>query len=191
MLLNKIHLKLLQEQAKHGTVQGFMLVEVLVGLLLTLILTGIAMQVVVMATAVKVRGDEVTDANSWIQADLEDIKRKAIALDYVTASTKYTPTLCGTRTSTNGYGAALNDQPSNGSTTIKISSTADIAKSSTTGTRSYILKRTATVKDAAPFNVLKISYGVYRASDTSYASPILTAYADVIPSASFYCKTPN
>jgi type II secretory pathway pseudopilin PulG len=185
MLLNKIYLQLIQSQTRHRNAQGFMLVEVLVGILLTLILTGIAMQVVVMATAVKVKGDEVTDATIWIQQDLEDVKRKANGLEYVGST--YVPTLCGTQTLADGYGAALKDLTSINTGTI--GSTADIPKTSSSGTRLYNLVRTATVKSIAPYNVLTVSYSVYKDSDTTHSSPISTFYAEVIPSASFFCKS--
>jgi type II secretory pathway pseudopilin PulG len=184
MRLNKIHLQLIQIQTKRRNAQGFMLVEVLVGILLTLILTGIAMQVVVMATAVKVKGDEVTDATLWIQQDLEDINKQAGKIDF--DGTKYTPTLCATQTSTNGYAANLN-----GLTNINgtISSNADVSLTSSSGTRSYNLVRTTAVKSELPYNVLTINYSVYKPSATdAHASLILSSYAEVIPSASFYCK---
>jgi type II secretory pathway pseudopilin PulG len=190
MNLNKIHFLMIQRKKKHHTAQGFILAEVLVAILLTLILTGISMGVVVMATAIKVRGDELSDATRWMQEDLEDIKIKANKIDAVdpNASTIQYTTLTKCQTSTftpsqsNGYGSLLLAQSSlNGST---ISSTTAIVKLSSSRNRTYNLVRTATVKPAAPYNVLEIRYDVSKLSDTS----VSTSYAEVIPGASFYCK---
>jgi hypothetical protein len=190
MKLNKIHLLMIQGKTQHHAAQGFILAEVLVAILLTLILTFISMGVVVMATAIKVRGDELSDATRWIQEDLEDIKIKANEIDAVNPDVtpiQYTTlTKCQTSTFTpsqsNGYGSLLLAQSSlNGST---ISSTTPIAKSISSGTRTYSLVRTATVKAAAPYNVIEIRYEVNKPSGTNVSS----AYAEVIPGASFYCK---
>jgi type II secretory pathway pseudopilin PulG len=184
-----VYLLIVQKKTGRKTTEGFMLVEVLVGILLTLILTGIAMQVVVMATAVKVRGDEISDATIWIQQDLEDVRKKANLIDYVTSPVPgytYVSTRCVSPSSTTGYGAALRSETSLYGGLI--SSTAPITKTSSSGTRSYDLIRTATVQPTSPYNVLQVNYGVYRASDTTRSSPILTSYAEVIPGASFYCN---
>ena len=186
---------MMQRNIKHHTVQGFILAEVLIAILLTLILTAISMGVVVMATAVKVHGDELSDATRWIQEDIEDIKIKANGIDAVDANatpiqyTNTTLTKCQTSTFTpsqsDGYGSLLMTQSRstslNGAT---IASSATFTKTSSSGTRTYNLVRTALVKNAAPYNVLQISYSVNKTSGTSLS----TSYAEVIPGASFYCK---
>jgi type II secretory pathway pseudopilin PulG len=194
MKLNKIHLLMLQRKKKHQTAQGFLLIEVLVAILLTLVLTGIAMEVVVMATAVKVHGDELSDATQWIQEDIEDIKVKANGIDSVdpniTPIQYKTPlSRCSATGTGNGYANLLMTPPStpaitflNGGNTIAASQT--FTKTSSSGTRTYNLVRTATVSTAAPYNVLKLNYSVNKTSGTN----ISTFYAEVIPGASFYCK---
>jgi type II secretory pathway pseudopilin PulG len=191
IIMNPKHVYLLMIQKKTAcqTTKGFMLVEVLVGILLTLILTAVAMQVVVMATAVKVRGDEITDATIWIQQDLEDVRKKANLIDYVTTPVPgytYVASRCESPTSSTGYGAALR-----GETSLYgglVGSTTPVTKTSSLGTRTYDLIRTATVQNTAPYNVLQVNYSVYRVSDTTHSSPILTSYAEVIPGASFHCN---
>lgn len=184
-----VYLLMIQKKTAYQTTKGFMLVEVLVGILLTLILTGIAMQVVVMATAVKVRGDEITDATIWIQQDLEDVRKKANLIDYVTTPVSgytYVASRCKSPALDTGYGEALKSETSLYGGLI--GSTTPVTKTSSLGNRSYELIRTATVENAAPYNVLKVNYSVYRASDTTHSSPILTSDAEVIPGASFYCN---
>lgn len=182
----KIHWLMMQKMPQTQAQSGFMLVEILVGVLLTLFLTAIAMQVVVMATSVKVRGDEVTDATLWIQQDLEDVKVKANAIDYNSGTTKYTynSSRCNATSTTAGYAAILQGEASvNGST---IGSATAITKTSSGGNRTYSLVRSTTVRNASPFNVLQLTYNVYRGSATT-SSPLTTLYAEVIPGASFYC----
>lgn len=182
---------MMQRNIKHHTAQGFILAEVLIAILLTLILTGISMGVVVMATAVKVHGDELSDATRWIQEDIEDIKIKANGIDAVDANatpiqyTNTTLTKCQASDTSNGYGSLLMTQSRptslNGAT---IASSATFTKTSSSGTRTYNLVRTAVVPNTAPYNVLQISYSVNKTSGTV----ISNSYAEVIPGASFYCK---
>jgi Tfp pilus assembly protein PilE len=201
MLSTKIQLLMMQGKRKRQTAQGFTMVEVIVGILLTLIFTAISMQAVVMGTAVKVHGDEITDATTWIQQDLEDITTQANAIDYTSSTSPYTfnATRCGTPgtpvTSASGYASVLNGLTSLvNSPPALISSTAPITKTNSSGARSYYLVRTTTVKPQPsgvsnwPYNVLQISYQVYRNSDLT--SPIFANpyYAEVIPGASFQCR---
>jgi Tfp pilus assembly protein PilE len=202
MLSTKIQLLMMQGKLKRSTAQGFTMVEVVVAILLTLIFTAISMQAIVMGTAVKVHGDEIASATSWIQEDLEGITNTAnTGIEYDSSTTKYSTnpasTQCASPTSTTGYASILLAKTSvNGDV---ISSTAAITKTSATGNRSYSLVRTATVKpDPNPptppavsdwrFNVVQIDYQVYRGTGTS--SPILQTpfHAEVIPGASFYCR---
>ncbi len=193
MNLNKIYLRIIQKKGTDKTAQGFMLVEVLVGIILTLILVQIAMQVVVMATAVKIHGDELTDATQWIQEDIEDIKKKANEIDAVDANVSpiaYTsPTRCNVSSTSNGYANLLMTTSRatslNGTT---IAASADFTKTSSSGTRTYKMRREAVISTVSPYNVLQLTYKVSQNSDTSFTSPILTSYSEVIPGASFSCK---
>lgn len=193
MKLNKINLRIIQGQKKHQTTQGFLLIEVMVAIVLTLLLTGIAMGVVVMATAVKVRGDELSDATRWIQEDIEDIKivgNKLDAVDSNASPIQYnTLTRCTSTGTSDGYANLLMTPPTtpvitflNGGTTI--SATDTFTKTSPSGSRTYSLVRTSVVKNVAPYNILAITYSVTKASGTI----VSTAYTEVIPGASFYCK---
>jgi prepilin-type N-terminal cleavage/methylation domain-containing protein len=174
----KKHLILIQYRSKRqNATDGFTLVEVLVAVLLTLIFTAVAMQAMVMATAIKVRGDETSEATNWIQQDLETVKSSADALDYTSGSYVTTSTLC-TGGTTGGYANRLQAQSSIGASTTT-------PQTSALGGRSYNLVRTTNVKTA---NTLAVNYNVYRASDTAGTSSIATFYSEVIPGASFSCR---
>lgn len=167
-------------------VQGFTMVEVLVGILLTLTFTTIATQAMVTATAVRVRAQELTESSDWIQQDLEVVKRTANELNYDSTSATYPissalathRTLCAATTSSTGYANTLK-------TTLDAASIP--TKQSAIGNRPYTLTRTTAASTASPYNVLQITYRVFRGTDTT-ATPISTLYTEVIPGASLACR---
>jgi type II secretory pathway pseudopilin PulG len=163
--------------------QGFAMVEVLMGIMLTFIFTMIATQAMVMATAIKVRGQELSEATNWIQADVESVKSLSNSLNYNSSTSTYTIDVsrCNATSSSSGYASNLQSQSSIGASNT-------IAKTSTLGNRPYTLRRVSTIKPVAPFNVLQLDYGVYKASDTAYTTPIAQFRTEVIPGASFSCR---
>lgn len=64
--------------------QGFTLIEVLVAILITSVFIGVAMQAMVMAAVFKVRARQFAEATTWIQEDLENVRREANNLQYTT-----------------------------------------------------------------------------------------------------------
>lgn len=57
--------------------QGFTLVEVLVAILIATIFITVTMQMMVIAAIFKVRAQEYTEATTWIQEDLENVRYQA------------------------------------------------------------------------------------------------------------------
>ena len=158
---------------------GFTLVEVLVGLLVITGFISTAMQALVTATVFKVKGEELSEATTWIQADLEMVKFKANRLDYVidpdnSTNNKYTPVdaVCA-GTGTTGYAAVLSDNLD----------PVDESKTSTIGNRPYTLTRNIVLPTEAPYNVLTLEYQVASAGE----APIAITHAKVIPDASLAC----
>lgn len=68
---------------KQSQSQGFTLVEVAVSMLVFAIFIGTAMQGLVLSTSFKVRAKQLTEANNWIQQDLEDVKATASDVNQV------------------------------------------------------------------------------------------------------------
>lgn len=66
--------------------QGFTLVEVLVAILITTLFVTVAMQSIVIAAIFKARAQEFSEATTWIQEDLENIKYQAANLQYTSLS---------------------------------------------------------------------------------------------------------
>jgi Tfp pilus assembly protein PilV len=189
MISTKIQLHILQFQAsRKNAAQGFTMIEVLVGILLTFVFTMIAMQAMVTATAIKVRADELTESSKWIQQDREVVVRIANELNYDSTNSTYPistaatnhRSYCTATTSGAGYATKLKDDLD----AIPISETR-----SAVGNRQYTLTRTTVASSVSPFNVLQITYRVYRGTDTSNtAVPISNLYTEVIPGASLSCR---
>lgn len=158
---------------------GFTLVEVLVGLLVIVGFISTAMQALVTATVFKVKGQELSEATTWIQEDLEMVKFKANRLDYEVDSSDPTKSMykpdenaCQGTTNT-GYASVLNDA---------LDPVAS-SKTSAIGSRPYTLSRTITLPDSAPYNVLTLEYQVASADNV----PIAITHTKVIPDASLAC----
>lgn len=60
--------------------QGFALVEVLVAILITTLFVAISMQAMAIAAVFKARAQEFTEATTWIQEDIENVKYSAASL---------------------------------------------------------------------------------------------------------------
>lgn len=165
--------------------KGFTLVEVLVGLLVIVGFISIAMQAFVTATVFKVKGQELSEATTWIQEDLELIRYKANRLDYVvhtdpTQST-YNPdgSACQGTSATTGYADRLRDDMHG----VDLDAPVVINKASASGNRPYTLTRNVILPNTAPYNVLTLDYQVTSAEDTL----ILSRRTKVIPDASLAC----
>jgi type II secretory pathway pseudopilin PulG len=195
MVSNKTKILMLQLKSNRSKMSGgFTMVEVLVGTILTLVFTAIAAQTLVMATAIKVRSDEITDATTWINADLASIKSIADQIGGYNATTDtYSPesTRCLASSASNGYAALLQGQadPNNDAdnTDTTIGTDDSDSKKSTLGQRPYTLRRRTTIISTAPYSVLQIQYDVYRGTTTTTA-PITSYYAEVIPGVAFSCR---
>lgn len=181
-----------QPNFNHSKESGFTLVEVLVGLLVIVGFISTAMQALVTATVFKVKGQELSEATSWIQEDLERVKYEANRLDYVGSNyilTKEALDACQGNTETTGYADRLLDNI-NG---LNNTSPQFTNKTSTIGNRAYTIARIHTLPTSASFNVLKLEYRVasadYSPSEIIEGKfiPIAITQAKIIPDASLAC----
>lgn len=85
--------KLLQQE------QGFTLVEVLVSILIVTVFIGVSMQAMVIAAVFKARAKQYSEATTWIQEDLENVKYRAAQLNYATLTTGAGTTTTGLQVS--------------------------------------------------------------------------------------------
>lgn len=170
-----------QSSFNHPQETGFTLVEVLVGLLVIVGFISTAMQALVTATVFKVKGQELSEATTWIQEDLERVRYEANRLDYVGSSYNITGDALDAcqGTGSTGYADRLLDKI-NGLDNISPQVT---NKTSAIGNRSYTVTRTHILPTSAPFNVLTLEYQVASADSV----PIAITQATVIPDASLAC----
>lgn len=167
--------------------QGFTLIEVLVGIILTLIFVAVSMQAFVVATAFKVRSQEISEADKWIKADLDSVGTEAKQLDLTIDSDSdgendtfdVNFATCVAGSSNAGYANRLETQ-------ILASSSNTTNLNSEIGDRPYTLTRTLTPVNIAPYNVLQVEYVVTEDSDSS---TVATRQSEIIPDVSLTCPS--
>lgn len=152
---------------------GFTLVEVLVGLLVIVGFISTAMQALVTATVFKVKGQELSEATTWIQEDLERVRFEANRLDY---GVDVDLSACEATSNGSGYAARLRDR-------INANAPIDPNKLSAIGNRPYTLTRTSKLPISAPYNVLSLEYEVTSADNI----PISILHTKIVPDASLRC----
>lgn len=162
-----------QSSFKLSQETGFTLVEVLVGLLVIVGFISTAMQALVTATVFKVKGQELSEATTWIQEDVERVRFEAKRLDL---GEPLDLAACQALDNTSGYAALLQDK-------INANAPVDTDKLSTIGNRPYTLRRTSTLSSNPPFNVLGLEYEVISADNI----PIAVVQTKVVPDASLRC----
>ncbi len=226
------------------------MMEVVVGILMVTLFTGIAMQSMAIATLLKARAQQYSEAISWIQQDLEDIKYQAtiyksttlaaagtIGLSSIavtsgndfevndklkigTDSTTYTissisgnnltisPSLaidlpvsstvvanqsirCGTSASpatiATGFADAFRDKIT-GSDITTTSNNVDITKTGSTSGKQFRLRRSTTISDVAPYNLLQINYSISEIhAGATFSVVMADLSAEVVPTGSFLC----
>ena len=227
---------------------GFILVEVLSGILIMTLFIGVAMQLMVYSSLLKARAQQYSEATAWIQQDLEDIKYQAsrykssylsaassIASTSISLSsaqsfevndklkigddpTEYTinsisgnsitispsleivstvdspvtaidSTRCGTTpaTRTTGFADGLRDTIV-GSNLSVVSNNLDTTKTSTRSNQQFRLRRTISLANTVPYNLLEINYTVSQIyGSSSFGISVADTYAEVVPSTSFSC----
>ena len=166
-------------RGKATQADGFSLVEVLVSILMIAGFLATAMQALVAATAIKVKSEEISEATSWMQEDLEAVKFEAYRLGLVSPS-NYDPdhnTLDANDCQTGGFADDLQ--------TVLTSNTAPYnqnsqEKYSAIGNREYRLERSLTPK----FHTLSIQYSVLNPRNGKQIGEL---YAEVIPEVALYC----
>ncbi len=173
---------------------GFTTIEVLVGVLITLIFMLVAIQTIAVAAAIRVKAQETKDAVTWVDNDLDVIERQAKNLGgYDSDAGTYTSmdrSRCAAATANAGFAAQLQAQADNhadpNSVDAAIGTSDTDPKVSPIGNRDYTLRRQTSITNAAP-HTLKVQYDVFQGSGTS-GTPIYSYFAEVIPGVTFACK---
>lgn len=165
-------------------VQGFTLVEVMASIVIATLFVATAMQAMVVATVFKAKAQEYSEATTWIQEDLENLR--------LSASQYADSARCSATGPNNGYADGLRDNLHNINPETRAGNAAsapdsDIitpTKTSRSG-KTYTFRRVSTPQNAAPYAVLRLTYTV---TPTSGGSSTASFYTEVIPDATFQCS---
>lgn len=161
---------------------------------------GVATQAFVMSTMFKVRGQELSEATTWIQQDLENVRFEAGRLNMTPRDATEHASRCSASDEETGYADLLRDEvfsSENGSSVNETgaNSPRDRDRTSAVGDRPYVLRRVMTPSTSAPYHVLEVRYAVYalndrpaNVTDTTNSDAIATSYSEIIPNASFACQ---
>jgi Prokaryotic N-terminal methylation motif len=167
---------------------GFTLSEVLVAILLTTTFVAVALQGMVVAMLLKSKALQISEANRWIQADLEQV-RSQITLSQVPLNLHRLR--CHPATADAGFADLIRDNLAGGNTT----GTADYAlptlnETSQTG-KSFQITRTVnipSIPENTQAKILGIQYTVTPNHGAQLGQPILHFYTEVMPNAALQCQ---
>lgn len=172
--------------ANQTATQGFSLVEVMMGMLITLGFLSVAMQTMVASTAIKVRSQDRGEATAWIQEDLETVRAAATSLD--ASGTTYTAdtTRCSATTEATGYADDLRDtiRGVNIASNSDANNTQTFSRNSALNNRPFTMTRVMSASTTAPYTTLSVTYTVRNSSNTILAS----SYGEVVPVAAMTCS---
>ena len=251
MCLNRFQSIELFLAKSRGTRAGFVMIEVIVGIVITALFVGISMQFMVLSSLLKGRSQQYSEAMAWIQEDLEDIKYQASKYKLSSLSSSnaavnssnislssahdfevndrvkigadpiiYTITSINVNTLTispnlvvaspassavvltnsircnrvatpvtisTGFADGFRDRII-GSILAVTSSDTDTTKTSTKSGKQYLLRRTISLVDVAPYNTIQIAYQVSEAyGSASFGVAIADTSAEVVPPTALLC----
>jgi hypothetical protein len=156
--------------------------------LLTTTFVAVALQGMVVAMLLKSKALQISEANRWVQADLEQV-RSQITLNRIPLDIHRLR--CHPATADVGFADLVRDNLAGGNTT----GTADyplatLNETSQTG-KTFQITRTVTIP-SIPENtqakILGLQYTVTPSSGTNLGQPILHFYTEVMPDAALQCQ---
>ena len=167
---------------------GFTLSEVLVAILLTTTFVAVAMQGMVVAMLLKAKALHVSEANRWVQADIEQM-RSQIAISQLPFATQRPR--CRPLSADLGFADLVRDRLAGGDVTgVADYNLAALVATSQTG-KIFQITRTLSIP-ATPENldakILGIQYTATPTTGGNLEQPILHLYTEVIPDAALQCQ---
>jgi prepilin-type N-terminal cleavage/methylation domain-containing protein len=168
--------------------QGFTLTEVLVAILLTTTFVAVAMQGMVVSMLLKSKALQVSEANRWVQMDLESIRAKITITQVPLAANRLR---CHPASIDRGFADLIRDNLAGGD----ITGTADyhlpaLIETSKMG-KTFQVARTLRIPPTAEntdAKMLGIQYVVSPTNGTNLEQPILHFYTEVMPDAALQCQ---
>lgn len=166
---------------------GFTLIEVLAGMLISIIFVLITFQAIAIAALYRVRAQRESEALLWIQENFEDIKFASIQQ---IPENPATPPPCNATDANSGFAQALAGKIT-GDLNVTLPSVQSFGGNDVVLlNKSYAATRTLSAYGDAPFNILAVSYSITDPESTvasSLNNEISTFYTEVIPDAAFNC----
>jgi hypothetical protein len=162
--------------------------EVMVGILMTTTFVAVSMQGMVVATLLKAKALQISEATGWVYSDLEKSRFQATNNELPLQNTDRDLTnRCQPAANQidGGLAATLRDKIQ-GSSVIGSSPVVETWKETTSTGKSFAVKRTITIVPDYPFNILGIQYEV--ASADNLGINLLNFYTEVMPDAALSCS---
>jgi hypothetical protein len=168
--------------------QGFTLSEVLLAILMTTTFVAVAMQGMVVAMLLKSKSLQISEANRWVQTDLEQI-RSQITIEKLPFNVNRTR--CHPLAQDAGFADLIRDNLAGGNVTGTANYTLpNFVKTSQTG-KTFQIARTVNIPltpENTQAKILGIQYTVTPSNGASLEQPILHFYTEVMPDAALQCQ---
>jgi hypothetical protein len=167
---------------------GFTMSEVLVAILITTTFVSVALQGMVVAMLLKAKALHVSEANQWVQTDIESIRAK-ITLSQLPLGDNQSK--CHPVSADRGFAALIGDNlvgVASASATDR--NLPPLVATSKTG-KTFQIVRTLSIPNTienAQFKILGIQYLVIPSMGTNLAPPIFQSYTEVMPDAALQCQ---
>jgi hypothetical protein len=167
---------------------GFTMSEVLVAILITTTFVSVTLQGMVVAMLLKAKALHVSEANQWVQTDIESIRAK-ITLSQLPLGDNQSK--CHPVSADRGFAALIGDNLVG----VALASATDrnlppLVATSKTGKTFQIVRTLSipTTPENAQFKILGIQYLVIPSMGTNLEAPIFQSYTEVMPDAALQCQ---
>jgi hypothetical protein len=168
---------------------GFTMSEVLVAILITTTFVSVTLQGMVVAMLLKAKALHVSEANQWVQTDIESIRAK-ITLSQLPLGDNQSK--CHPVSADGGFAALIGDN------LVGVAAAASatdrnlppLVATSKTG-KTFQIVRTLSIPNTvenARFKILGIQYLVIPSMGTNLEAPIFQSYTEVMPDAALQCQ---
>lgn len=162
--------------------------EVLVAILLTTTFVSVALQGMVVAMLLKTKALQISEANQWVQTDMESIRAKMTLSQFPLGENQ---SKCYPVNADGGFAALIGDNLVGvGSGNASDRNLPPLVATSKTG-KTFQIVRTLSIPNTpenARFKILGIQYLVIPSMGTNLEAPIFQSYTEVMPDAALQCQ---
>lgn len=167
---------------------GFTLSEVILAILIVTIFVTVALQGMVVAMLLKSKSLQLSEANRWVQMDVESIRSQITATQLSFGTNQH---LCRPQATDLGFADLIRDNLAGGNVT----GTADydlapLVTTSVTSKTFQVARKLSipTTPENAGAKILGIEYTVSPSNGATVEPPILHFYTEVMPDAALQCQ---